>query len=95
MIRDGKTYQIPSALQTGQKYGMTTLEHSLQKLTSDGAIDPGEMERQLAALGLREDDGTKFMPGLNGNGHANGNGATRPSAALTPTLPTYASLLRK
>jgi twitching motility protein PilT len=32
MIREGKTYQIESALQTGSKYGMKTMDMSLVEL---------------------------------------------------------------
>ncbi len=69
MIRDAKTYQIPSALQTGAKYGMQSLEQALSKLALDGVIDAGEPERQLAALGLREEtpaaqQATAIRPGV-------------------------------
>ncbi len=56
LIREGKTYQIPSAIQTGGKYGMQSLEQTLSKLSLNGTIDPGEAERQLAALGLARED---------------------------------------
>jgi twitching motility protein PilT len=56
LIREGKTYQIPSAIQTGGKYGMQSLEQALTKLSVNGVIDPGEAERQLAALGLSRED---------------------------------------
>jgi twitching motility protein PilT len=55
MIRDGKTYQIPSAIQTGAKYGMQSLEQCMTKLSVNGLIDAAEAERQLAALGLSRD----------------------------------------
>jgi len=32
MIREGKTYQIESVLQTGSKYGMKTMDMSLVEL---------------------------------------------------------------
>ncbi len=73
MIRDGKTYQIPSALQTGAKYGMTSLEQTLTKMALDGVIDAGEPERQLAALGLGRED----APAL-------GSG---PATAIRPAVP--------
>ena len=56
MIRDGKSFQIPSALQTGAKYGMQSLEQALTKLTIDGLIDSATASGQLAALGLARDD---------------------------------------
>jgi twitching motility protein PilT len=56
LIREGKTYQIPSAIQTGAKYGMQSLEQHLSKLSLSGTIDPGEAERTLAALGLAREE---------------------------------------
>ena len=38
MIREDKTFRIPSALQTGGKLGMTTMDASLQKLYNQGLI---------------------------------------------------------
>lgn len=32
MIREGKTYQIESSIQTGSKYGMKTMDMSLAEL---------------------------------------------------------------
>ncbi|MBW1707999.1 MAG: Flp pilus assembly complex ATPase component TadA, partial [Deltaproteobacteria bacterium] len=32
LIREGKTFQIPSMLQTGKKYGMQTLDDSIMEL---------------------------------------------------------------
>ncbi len=62
MIREGKTYQIPSAIQTGAKYGMQSLEQALTRLAAEGVIDAGEPERQLAALGLgREEEADKRL----------------------------------
>ena len=56
LIRESKTYQIPSAIQTGAKYGMQSLEQALSKLSVTGMVDPAEAERQLAALGLSRED---------------------------------------
>ena len=39
MIRTGSVEQIPSAIQTGAKYGMHTLSSSLEKLWAAGVID--------------------------------------------------------
>jgi twitching motility protein PilT len=69
LIREGKNYQIPSAIQTGGKYGMQSLEQSLSKLSLNGSIDPSEAERQLSALGLsREDAAAERMQSLTGGG---------------------------
>jgi twitching motility protein PilT len=39
-IRDSKTYQIPSLLQTGKKAGMHPMDHSLMQLVKSGQITP-------------------------------------------------------
>jgi twitching motility protein PilT len=56
MIRDGKTHQILSAIQTGAKHGMQSLEQALTKLTLAGAIDKTVAARTLAAVGLARED---------------------------------------
>ncbi|MHC4506534.1 MAG: type IV pilus twitching motility protein PilT [Planctomycetota bacterium] len=45
-IRDGKTYQIPSSIQTGRKLGMQTLNDSLLDLVKRDIVDPAEAYRQ-------------------------------------------------
>ncbi|HSR45744.1 MAG TPA: type IV pilus twitching motility protein PilT [Acidimicrobiia bacterium] len=40
LIREGKTFQIPSALQTGKKEGMRTMDASIVELLQAGKIDP-------------------------------------------------------
>ncbi len=42
LIREGKTYQIPSSMQTGKKYGMQTLDDAIMDLLQKGWIDPDE-----------------------------------------------------
>jgi twitching motility protein PilT len=39
LIREGKTFQVPSAMQTGKKEGMITYEMALEKLLAKGLID--------------------------------------------------------
>lgn len=39
LIREGKTYQIESAIQTGGKYGMKTMDMALAELYKKGQID--------------------------------------------------------
>ena len=43
LIREGKTHQIRSSIQTGQRYGMQTLEDSLV-----GFVQSGRLERSVA-----------------------------------------------
>jgi twitching motility protein PilT len=42
LIREGKTFQIPSIMQTNRKLGMVTLNEALMDLVSAGSIDPRE-----------------------------------------------------
>ncbi len=42
-IRDGKTHQIPSAMQTGVKFGMVQLNDALLALVQRGLVDPDEV----------------------------------------------------
>jgi twitching motility protein PilT len=42
LIREGKTFQIPSIMQTNRKLGMVTLNDALMDLVSSGAIEPRE-----------------------------------------------------
>jgi len=39
IIREGKTFQIPSIMQTGRSIGMTTMNYSLLELIKNGVID--------------------------------------------------------
>jgi twitching motility protein PilT len=39
LIRDGKTYQIPTVLQTGKKYGMQSLDDAILELLERGRIN--------------------------------------------------------
>jgi twitching motility protein PilT len=60
-IREGKTYQIPSAMQIGGKYGMQLLNDTLEKLVKSDQVDPmiaydksldkEDMAKKLKALG--------------------------------------------
>ena len=42
LIREGKVAQLPSAIQTGQKFGMITLDQSLKDLVGKGTVDKEE-----------------------------------------------------
>jgi twitching motility protein PilT len=66
LIREGKTYQIPSAMQTGAKVGMTLLNDALIKLVMDDKIEADEalaksvdrkdMAQKLQVAGIDADD---------------------------------------
>lgn len=42
LIREGKTYQIPSTIQTGKKYGMQTLDDAIMGHLTSSIIGPDE-----------------------------------------------------
>ncbi len=42
LIREGKTFQIPSAMQTGARYGMQLLNDALERLVKDAIVEPME-----------------------------------------------------
>ena len=60
-IREGKTYQIPSAMQIGARYGMVLLNDALEKLVKADQVEPmaayeksldkEDMAKKLKALG--------------------------------------------
>jgi twitching motility protein PilT len=43
LVREGKTYQIPSLIQTGARHGMQSFAQSLKKLHSEGLITHEEL----------------------------------------------------
>ena len=63
VIREGKTHQIYSLMQAGQKYGMQTMNQGLMLAVQDKAIspeealirssDPGELDNMLSKTNLR------------------------------------------
>jgi len=65
LIREGKTYQIPSIMQTGRGQGMITLDDSLLNLVRSGIVDaetalgraPNRAEFKLALDRVRERQG--------------------------------------
>jgi twitching motility protein PilT len=63
LIREGKSHQLYSAIETGSKHGMVTLETSLAELVKDRLItvdeaftkanNPETLRLKLAAAGIR------------------------------------------
>ena len=47
LIREGKTHQIPSIIQTGGKFGMITMEKSVEKLFEDKIINEETYKKGL------------------------------------------------
>jgi len=70
LIREGKTYQIPSSMQTGGKIGMQLLNDSLMRLVRDELVEPQEaLLRSIAKADMLEklkahgvDEGQLAMP---------------------------------
>ncbi len=58
LIREGKTHQIPSMIQTGKKYGMILLDDSIMNLFSKGMISAEEAYAKANEKG-------RFRPLLN------------------------------
>lgn len=46
LIRESKTYQIPSIIQTGKKYGMQSFDDAIMALLMAGQIDPDDAYNQ-------------------------------------------------
>jgi twitching motility protein PilT len=74
LIREGKTHQIPSAIQTGAKHGMKLLNDALVELVASKTVDAGEAYRKsvdrdglLASFGSA---GIKFDPASLNDGPA-------------------------
>ncbi|MBN2568876.1 MAG: type IV pilus twitching motility protein PilT [Deltaproteobacteria bacterium] len=57
LIRESKTFQIPSMIQTGKKYGMQSLDDSIMSLMQKGWISPDEAY-------IKANDKVKFRPFL-------------------------------
>lgn len=55
LIRKGKTYQIPSVIETGVKEGMQTMETSIKNLQAQGFITEKIAMEQLESLALMND----------------------------------------
>jgi twitching motility protein PilT len=63
LIREGKTHQIYSAIETGAKQGMSTLETSLAELVRDRLItiddafsktnNPDTLRLKMASMGIK------------------------------------------
>lgn len=45
LIREGKTFQLPSIIETSQKDGMVTMQHALEDLCNAGFVSKEEAER--------------------------------------------------
>ncbi len=66
LIREGKIHQIPSAMQTGQKVGMQTLDMALQELVRRNLVTPDEAQSKTNTPNLFSTP--EPAPGTNGSG---------------------------
>lgn len=57
LIRESKTFQIPSVIQTGKKFGMISLDDSIMEHLNEGRIDPNDAYNKCI-------DKSKFKPYL-------------------------------
>lgn len=71
LIRESKTHQIPSIMQTQMELGMMTFEHHLNKLVADGRVDKalsdaflGKKARKIEEISTGTKSDIKPMPGL-------------------------------
>ncbi|MDP8951505.1 MAG: hypothetical protein M3N18_04565 [Actinomycetota bacterium] len=71
LIREGKTHQIYSAMQTGAKFGMHTMDAALVELARKGAIARDEAEKRSS-----NPDELRRLMGDGGSGGAAGVSVT-------------------
>jgi len=69
LIREGKTFQLPSVIQTGVKEGMQTIEQSLSELVINGRVAQEEAlskapDKEAFIRFLREGGGRADDPGM-------------------------------
>jgi twitching motility protein PilT len=76
LIREGKTFQIPSIMQTGKKVGMVSLNDALLKLVTAGLVEPDEAYRKCA-------DKPNMLAALNAAGHQLAGAGEAPAASRT------------
>jgi twitching motility protein PilT len=83
LIREGKTHQLQSAMQTGGKYGMRLLNDALCELVQKGLVDPAEahhksVEKEQLLLQLQH-IGVKLDPAQLGESSEGVHEAPAPS----------------
>jgi twitching motility protein PilT len=58
LVREGKTYQIPSAIQTGKKHGMQSLDGAIAELLEQQLIAPSEAHEKA----VEKERFARFLP---------------------------------
>lgn len=92
LIREGKTFQIPSAMQTGSSHGMITFENSIRTLIGEGRISKDEGESFLGIHKSKKEDTPESPSSPHGGRPAPPNRPAAPppktsSSAQRPTGP--------
>jgi len=77
LIREGKTFQIPSAMQTGKNEGMITFDTYVQDLVRRGLVSPKEGAEFLG----------KKLATQTGSGTQGGPGGSTATGVKTPSMP--------
>ncbi|MBA2693459.1 MAG: type IV pilus twitching motility protein PilT [Rubrobacter sp.] len=81
LIREGKNHQLYSAMQTGGKFGMQTMDASLVDLMRRGVVSREEAEKRSS----NPDELKRLMGGSTASSSSHGNGAKRSSLSSVPT----------
>jgi twitching motility protein PilT len=87
LIREGKTFQIPSIMQTSKRLGMVTLSDALMELVNQGLVEPKEayfkaIDKANFANALKQGGhGTSFLDIEAALIEQTGNGKPTPSAS--------------
>ena len=72
LIREGKTFQLPSQMQIGKSLGMVTMNDSILEFVKSGRVDPHEgyvkSVDKLGLLGNYEANNIDYDPGAVGDG---------------------------
>ncbi len=81
LIREGKTFQIPSVMQTSKRLGMVTLNDALLELVDSGQVEPAEAYSKAV-------EKTGFVASLKSRGvdtsFADADLGSKPTAAAPP-----------
>ena len=68
LIREGKTFQLPSQMQIGKSLGMVTMNDSILEHVKSGKVDPHEgyvkSVDKISLLGSYEANDIDYTPGV-------------------------------
>ena len=81
LIREGKTFQIPSTMQVGTENGMMTFEGHLNKLVAEGLVDKEDAD---AFVGRRKKDTEKAEARAANSGQTTSSGIRITSSEPAP-----------